>query len=181
MENTILAWSLRYARRGLHVFPLKHREKVPAFSGGFYGATTNAATITRWFGGGYSYNVGVRTGPASGVLVFDVDGPIGMESLAALEAEYGELPATRMSTTGKGKHLWFRSRLPIPSSIGKIAPGIDIKCEGGYVVAPPSIHPAGAIYTWANNLPAAALNRASFSLHQLVAAGKLNGHLRRNG
>src|SRR5262249_41150297 len=60
----------------------------------------------------------------------------------------GPLPPTLVSTTGKGRHLWFRIDAPIPCSVGKIAPGLDIRGDGGYVAAPPSVHPNGAIYRW---------------------------------
>jgi hypothetical protein len=127
---------LDYAALGFQVFPLKPQTKEPATRRGFYEATNNPATLRRWFGGAYPYNIGIRTGIASGAWVFDVDGEAGALSLARLEAEHGELPPTPISTTSGGCHFWFKAVEPIPGSIGKIGAGLDVKAEDGYVVAP---------------------------------------------
>jgi hypothetical protein len=218
--------ALDYAANGWQVFPLKPREKLPATRRGFYDATSNTATLRRYFTGAHPYNIGIRTGVPSGVFVLDVDGEIGLESLSELVKRHGLLPPTLTSATAKGRHYWFRAVDPIPSSASRVAPCIDIRGDGGYVVAPPSVHPSGALYRWLNDLPAAdappwlvklachraeiappialqvshgdrycqaaleqevrsvaealpgtrnhTLNRASFSLHQLVAVGKLD-------
>jgi hypothetical protein len=143
---------LDYAARDWPVFPIKPQSKEPATKRGFYDATTNPATLRRWFARGFPYNVAVRTGQPSGVFILDIDGELGASNLCALVAEHGPLPATRISTTGKGHHLWFRADCEIPCSTRKIAPGVDVRADGGYVVAPPSLHPNGAVYRWANNL-----------------------------
>jgi hypothetical protein len=224
---TLRDYALQYAAQGYQVFPLKPGSKEPATRRGFYEATSNTATLRRWFTGAHPNNIGIRTGVPSGAFVLDVDGEQGVSSLAELVERYGLLPSTLESTTGKGRHYWFVARDPIPCSGGKIAPGIDIRADGGYVVAPPSIHPNGAIYRWVSDKPPSdapdwvlksarqrsevvppiatrhaacsdnycraalerevhsvadaagggrnhALNRASFSLHQLVAIGKLD-------
>lgn len=145
--------ALAYAARGWPVFPLKPQSKEPATRRGFYDASTNPATLHRWFGCGFPYNVAIRTGAPAGIMILDADGTAGSTSLRALEAKHGALPATRISATGKGRHLWLTAAAPIPCSIGKVAPGIDIRGDGGYVVAPPSIHPNGTIYRWVNDLP----------------------------
>jgi hypothetical protein len=154
--RSVLEAALALAAEGIAVFPLKYAAKEPeAHSRGFYDATTNPATIRRWFGGKFKRNLGARTGQASGVWVLDEDE---LGALAALAEKHGPLPATRESTTGRGRHLWFKTTaLPIPSRQGKgrIWPGIDIKAEGGYVVAPPSIHPDGPVYRLVNDEPIA--------------------------
>jgi hypothetical protein len=152
---------LDYAKRGWQVFPLVPGTKLPlARSNGFHDATSNPAALRRWFSQGHPYNIGIRTGIASGVFVLDVDGDIGAESLHALEAEHSLLPDTLTSTTGKGRHLWFRAEGEIPcSNDGKVSAHLDIKGDGGYVVAPPSIHPNGTAYRWANDLPPAVAPR----------------------
>jgi hypothetical protein len=152
--RAVLEAALALAGEGIAVFPLKYAAKEPeARSRGFYDATTNPATIRRWFGGKFKRNLGARTGQASGVWVLDEDE---LGALAALAEKHGPLPATRESSTGRGRHLWFKTTpLPIPSRQGKgrIWPGTDIKAEGGYVVAPPSIHPDGPVYRWVNDAP----------------------------
>lgn len=146
-ENLVVA--LDYAARGLQVFPLRPRSKEPATRRGLYEATSNAATLRRYFTGAHPYNLGIRTGVPSGVFVLDVDGEQGLSSLAEVVKRHGSLPPTQTSTTGKGRHYWFIARGPVPCSVGRIAAGIDIRGDGGYVVAPPSVHPNGTVYRWA--------------------------------
>ena len=152
MSASILEAALDYAAHGLAVFPLAYRSKVPlARSRGLDDATTNPATLRRWFGRGESYNVAIRTGAASGgVWVLDVDDDA---SLRALESEHGALPATRTSQSSRGIHLWWRTSSPIQCSDGRVAPAIDVKGDGGSIIAPPSVHPDGAIYRWLDNAP----------------------------
>jgi len=75
---------LDYAALGFQVFPLKPRSKEPATRRGFYEATNNPATLRRYFGGSYPYNIGIRTGIVSGAWVFDVDGEAGFSALPGL-------------------------------------------------------------------------------------------------
>ena len=89
-----------------------------------------------------------RTGMASRVWILDVDGEDGEASLRALEAEHGALPPTWESLTARGRHVWFCCDCPVPCSTSKIAPGIDVRGDGGYVIVPPSIHPSGRAYAW---------------------------------
>ena len=93
-------------------------------------------------------NIGIATGAVSGVWVLDIDGDDGAANLRALEARHGALPETWESTTGNGRHRWFKYTGPIPSSAGRIAPGLDVRGDGAYVIAPPSIHPSGRAYAW---------------------------------
>jgi hypothetical protein len=155
--SELLRAALDYAgRQRLPVFPCVPGEKLPAFKGSFHHATTNPATIERWWRA-KPYNIGIRTGVPSGVFIVDIDGELGAANLRELRAKHGALPATLISTTGKGWHLWFRAEDEIPCSTGKIAPGLDVRADGGYVVAPPSIHPSGAVYRWRNEMsPASA-------------------------
>jgi hypothetical protein len=138
---------LDYAARGWQVFPLKPQAKEPATRRGFYDATTNPATLHRWFAN-FPYNVGIRTGTPSNIFVLDIDGVAGFASLAELESQNGRLPRTLLSSTGNGRHYWFATRDPIPCSTAKIGVGIDINGDGGYVAAPFSTHPNGKIYRW---------------------------------
>ena len=81
--------------------------------------------------------------------MLDIDGDDGEASLRKLEAEHGALPDSVESITGKGRHVWFRiNGSPIRNSASTIAPGIDVRGDGGYVLAPPSIHPSGKAYAW---------------------------------
>jgi hypothetical protein len=143
---TLLDAALEYAANRLPVFPCLPRGKEPAVPKGFYAATTNPETIKRCWRIP-DRNIGIPTGIVSGVWVLDIDGDEGEASLCDLKAKHGKLPATWISTTGRGRHIWFRYTA-IPSSTGRIAPGLDVKADGGYVVAPPSIHTSGHAYAW---------------------------------
>ncbi|MBL8528861.1 MAG: bifunctional DNA primase/polymerase [Burkholderiales bacterium] len=144
----LLDAALLYAARGWSVLPCEARDKTPLTMGGVKGAKTDLATIRKWWRGSPNANIGVATGSASRLLVVDVDPRNGgNESLAALEARYGALPSDYVvETGGGGQHIYLR--LPEGRSVRcrKLAPGIDIKGDGGYVIAPPSIHPSGNPY-----------------------------------
>jgi Bifunctional DNA primase/polymerase, N-terminal len=143
--------ALAYAVRGFAVFPLRPRQKEPATNRGFYDATTNPELIRRWWRA-KDYNIAIRAGAASGIWLLDVDTRDerdGESSIRKLEAEHGPLPQTLEAISGSGgRHLWFKYSGPIPNSKDKIASGLEIKCDTGYGVAPPSIHPCGRAYAW---------------------------------
>ena len=83
----------------------------------------------------------------SNLFVLDLDVKSnGMDSIEALEDEFGKLPDTLISHTGGGRHHFFvRPEGGIKSSAGKIAQGIDVCCNSGYVVAPPSLNETGKV------------------------------------
>jgi len=135
--KTPLESALEYAARGWRVLPLRPGSKIPATAHGVHDATTEAETIRAWWSAVPEYNVGVATGPESGIVVVDIDrhGETDGEKSAA------DLPATYTVTTpNAGRHLYYQHPnpgLPIKSRVG-VRPGIDLKSAGGYVVAPPS-------------------------------------------
>lgn len=114
---------------------------------------TSISEITEWFGRWPNANVGIVTGSISQLIVLDVDPAHGgNESLEKLERSHGMLPRTlEASTGGGGRHLYFRHPgVGVRNRVG-IATGLDIRGDGGYVVAPPSIHPSGKPYIWLND------------------------------
>jgi hypothetical protein len=144
----MLDTALGYAARKLPVFPIIPRAKLPAIKGGFRSATLNPETIKRYWRRS-DCNIGIPTGAASGFWVLDVDGDQGEASLRSLESTHGPLPPTRQVITGGGgRHLWFTYTGPLPCSAGKIAPGLDTRGDGGYVIVPPSVHACGRAYHW---------------------------------
>jgi hypothetical protein len=145
--SDLLAAALDYAARGLPVFPCVPRGKTPAVPRGFHSATTNPATIRRYWTDP-DRNIGIPTGSPSGIWVLDVDGVEGEASLRALEIKHGAIPKTRGSITSRGRHVWFACLEQIPSSAARIGPRIDVRGDGGYVIAPPSIHKSGRCYAW---------------------------------
>lgn len=156
--------ALGYARRGWPVFPchapVGRGCTCPAGAGcasvgkhprtrhGLHDASTDAGTIKAWWRTWPRANVGIRTG--EGLVVVDIDPAHGgAASIEALEAKHGRLPATlAVRTGGAGLHLYFAVEKAVRNSAGALGPGIDVRGEGGYVVAPPSRHVSGAAYRW---------------------------------
>jgi putative DNA primase/helicase len=153
--NDLLSAALRYARRGWNVFPL--RGKRPMIDGGHTKATTDPAQLRAWWKKWPDANIGLQCNADRGPIVLDVDGPTGASLIATLG-----LQPTRMATSGtKGKrHYYFTPQAKhgeIPRIIKLRVDGIkhelDILGTGGYVVAPPSVHPeTGRSYRWLNTL-----------------------------
>jgi Bifunctional DNA primase/polymerase, N-terminal/Primase C terminal 1 (PriCT-1) len=113
-------------------------------------ATRDPAKIERTFKR-TPYNIAIATGAGSGIVVLDVDPRHGGDkSLSDLARQHGALPHTpTVLTGGGGWHLYFRHPGGIvPNSSGTIADGLDIRGDGGYVVAPPSGHLSGRPYAW---------------------------------
>lgn len=152
-ENPRLLAALGYAKRGWAVFPAWEGKKVPATGHGFKDATTDKATIVRWWTRHPAANVAIATGAISCLVVLDVDPRNGGdESLAEHERTHGSLAATlRAKTGGGGQHIYFQLPEHVVVKSGKLAAGLDIKADGGYVIALPSTHPSGGTYAWTSN------------------------------
>ncbi len=147
--TTVLNAALDYADDGLHVFPLDG--KVPRVRGGLHAAITDHDQIKAWWAQWPRANIGIATGRISDLAVLDLDGVEGELALTELE---GDIPTTRLALTGNGCHLWFRMPpFELRNSAGRIGPHIDVRADGGYVVAPPSIHPNGEPYWFAEVEP----------------------------
>jgi len=148
--------ALAYARRNIATFPLAPRSKVPLFSKtaggrGVLDASTDLAVVTRWWTNRPDANIAIACGAASGFFVLDIDPRhCGDDTLAELERQHGPLPETTISHTGGGgEHLLWRFVHGVLNSAGyRLGPGLDIRSQGGYIVAPPSIHENGRAYAW---------------------------------
>jgi len=126
--------------------------KHPRTPHGVKDATTDPKTIIEWWTKWPDANIGIATGSKSGFFVLDVDGEEGQRSLNELQAKYETLPETlETATGGGGRHLLFMQPpgLTIKNKV-RIAPGLDIRGDGGYIVAPPSNHISGKRYEWVN-------------------------------
>lgn len=146
--------AIEYAKKGFAVFPLKYRDKVPLTRNGCKDATTDAAQIKAWWQKYPNANIGLATGSVSqNVFVIDLDidedrGIDGYHSLEDWQREHGDFPETWTAITGRGGyHLYYRGNGKIKNRAG-IIDGVDIRGNGGYVVAPPSIHKNGNRYEW---------------------------------
>jgi hypothetical protein len=110
----------------------------------------------------------VLNNAASGLIALDVDGDDGACSLRELEAANDQLPHTLIVRTGRGRHLLFQlppDQGPLPCSAGKLGKGIDVRADGGYVVAPPSVHSSGARYKFE---PGSSLNEIAVAPEWLL-------------
>lgn len=164
-----------YARRGWRVIPLHHVRqhgdpvvcacwkrdmctaagKHPTIKNWRVIATNDVELVTRWWRAWPLANVGILMGGAARLVAIDIDGSVGRESLAKIEETHGPLPVTLSQSTGReegGEHRLFI----VPDEFDmdrirnrtKMALGIDVRAEGGLIVAPPSVHPSGAMYSW---------------------------------
>ena len=156
-EPNYMDAALECAKRGWAVFPLVPGEKTPAVAGGFKVATTDLDQIEQAWRANPRFNVGIATGGMSnGLLVIDLDvddakDEDGYLTLRSWELEHGDLPETVTAVTGRGGlHMLYRVDEPIACSVNSEL-GVDIRCEGGYFVAPPSLHPNGSRYEWEND------------------------------
>ena len=181
-SRELLRGALLYAGRGVRVFPCEAGGKRPLTADGFPEATTDGASIRRWWGRWPNANVAIPTGERPGLLVLDVDAgdgtDEGTDSMALLELSRGQPPKTSCAATGGGGvHLYFRHpsvqelraaglyTQQVRNSQGLLGDGLDVRGEGGYIVVPPSS--TLRAYRWIDRSPPAG---ASWLLGCLKAA-----------
>jgi hypothetical protein len=165
IENRLLSAALDYAAQGWPVFPVwwvengrcacgkadcQHPGKHPIgrlAPKGRNSATTDPETIRRWWHQYPHANVAIATGPESGLVVVDVDPRHG----GYPDRLTGKLPVTpTVSTGGRGWHFYLahpEGGIKFPAKIPNCR-GADLKADGGYVMAPPSVHVLGRMYCW---------------------------------
>lgn len=138
-----------YAARNWPTFPCNG--KIPLIKAWPEAATTDGEQLTTWWHEWPEANIGIVTGSRSGLLILDVDGPMGNASLACLMETHGKLPETLIAKTGKGFHLYLRypADAVIKNDVArKLGTGLDVRGAGGYVIAPGSRHTNGSAYEW---------------------------------
>lgn len=142
-----LSAAYAYAERGWPVFPLVPRDKAPLTKRGFQDATTDRNDILRWWQAFPDANIGLATGVAFSVLDIDSAGavPVLQELLGETYRHDGPVVST-----GKGAHLYFQPLKGDRNRAGLLGGKVDYRGAGGYVVAPPSIHPSGRVYVWSD-------------------------------
>jgi len=143
--------ALAYLVRGWSVIPMEPRGKRPLVQWTEYQLrAATAEELADWFKRWPKANVGIVTGVVSGVVVLDVDERHGGAlSLAQLDLELGPMPTTVEAVTGGGgRHLYFRHPGGRVANRVALRSGIDLRGDGGCVVAPPSMHPSGRRYAW---------------------------------
>lgn len=173
-DGAMLEAALAYAGRGWRVLPLqwpvgadcscpptsltRDKEtgrcrspgKHPTTRHGVHDAATDADALRRWWSRWPDANSGIETGAETGIVVLDVDPRHGGDdTLRALERVLGPLPETpTVDTGGGGQHYYFAAPAGAPHLAATLGAGVDVKHDGGYVVAPPSVHASGARYEW---------------------------------
>lgn len=159
--------ALSYAQRGWPVFPCARRGKEPIIQGGFYNAYTDTDKIHRtWSHPIDPPNIGIRTGEMSKTLVIDVDIKNNFEGEVAFAEwlkEHGLdwdllVESTYVVSTGSGGwHFYFQHPGGYIGNRTRIMPGVDVRCDGGYVIAAPSQHECGGSYAVFQDKPLAPL------------------------
>jgi hypothetical protein len=148
--DVMLQAALNCAEACGRVFPVVRRAKVPLVTNWRNLATKDEATIRKWWAQWPEANIGLTCGSGSNLFVLDVDPRHGGEAtFQELKDRYGELPATAIVHTGGGgthRYFTYPRGHHIGSSAGKLGPGVDIRGEGGFVVAPSSVHASGDCY-----------------------------------
>lgn len=161
-------FAMAYAERGWRVFPARLDERGKASyksaarnDGRKWGWSTDPSEIRRDFARWPRAGVGILTGAESGIFVVDADtleghGVDGLATLRAIEVRHGALPDTLTAESPSGsRHLYLEH--PCGGSYVRsftLAPGVDVKGDGGTITAPPTVTPRGT-YRWLNRRPVA--------------------------
>lgn len=155
-----LQLALRLAAQGIPVFPCREKtetvngnlrkEKSPATKNGFKDASTDPAQIRAWWARRPYALVGMPTGRASGFAVLDLDRHSaesdGIAALAGMGYKPQDLTDMRAPTAGNGMHLYFDHQDGITNSDRHLPKGIDVRAEGGFVIAPGTMFQDGRSY-----------------------------------
>ena len=151
--SNLLEAAIDYASNGYRVFPCKPGLKTPLTARGFHDATTDLDQVEAWWTVNPEANIGIATGNAT---VIDIDPVDGRENPWISEGgeQVLELFSGIQSITPRGgRHIWLRTPADATwrNSAGKIAPGVDVRSTGGYVLAPPSRvkdEKSDGVYSW---------------------------------
>ena len=171
-----------YAENGFAVFPLRARGKRPATQHGVNDWTDDAESVRKWWEKHPDHNIGIACGTPSGgllVLDFDVDeekDKDGLATLYAWERSHGELPETAVAITGRGgmHYLYRTDRTNIhPSANPDLS--VDVRSDGSYIVAPPSVHENGRRYEWQDSPEDTPIATANGNVYDFL------DHVQRNG
>lgn len=154
MASEFYEAAITYIKQGFAVFPLEVRGKKPLTTHGVKDATVDPVIVQGWWNKWEYANIGIATGQISGglcVIDMDIDEEKGLDGWRTLrdwQDKHGIIAPSWLCKTGRGGfHYYFLSNEPIKNRVGVI-PGVDVRGDGGYIVAPPSIHPNGTKYEW---------------------------------
>ena len=140
--------ALEYAAQGIAIMPCTPRGKKPALArtGKEHAAASiDTDQVRRWWTDTPDANIGIVCTP-NRLAVVDIDGEAGAKWIRDHQLP---MPATWTVTTGRGYHYYYRWPAGLEIRTSQIAPKLEIRAAGAYVIAPPSIHPNGDTYKWA--------------------------------
>lgn len=135
-----------YANYGCSVIPLEGKKPLISWER-YQKERATIEQIEAWWSKWPLANVGIVTGKISGLIVLDIDGPAGEQTLKDQKLHLP--PTITTKTGGDGWHYYFKYPDFECNNFAGRLPGIDFRGDGGYVVAPPSYHPNGTKYDWA--------------------------------
>jgi len=149
MNNLMYQWAVKYVNLEWSLIPLNTRDKKPLMPWTeFQKRRATVEEVNQWITKWPEMNLGIVTGQISNVVVVDLDGMEGR-----IFGQQQSLVSAVTSITGMGRQLFYKWTEHVDNSASKIAPGVDIRGDGGYVVLPPSIHPNGKRYVWERFVP----------------------------
>jgi hypothetical protein len=158
-STMMLDAALRYASKGFQVFPCHsardgrcscgnsscdRKAKHPRTPNGLNDATDDVAAITAWWRQWPDANIALRTGDVSGFVAYDFDGELGQ----AIAKDVRSLPTPVADTGGGGLHMLFAHPGHLVRTRRGVREGLDVRGDGGYIIAPPSMHASGRPYAW---------------------------------
>jgi bifunctional DNA primase/polymerase-like protein/DnaB helicase-like protein len=145
----MLKWIEIYLKLGWSMIPIKPNGKEPLIPWKEYQTRQSTEQeLKKWIENWPDMNLGIVTGAISQLVVVDLDGVQGIN--------YGKsrhITSSIVSQTGNGRQLFYKWTEHVDNSVKKIAPGVDIRGDGGFVVVSPSVHPNGRIYRWEKFVP----------------------------
>lgn len=171
-----------YCEHGFAIVPLKAKSKQPATTHGLNDWFDNPESAREVWTKYPDFNIGIVCGaPSHGLLVLDFDideekDKDGYATLRAWERAQGDLPETAVAITGSGgmHYLYRTDRNNIRPSVNAEL-SVDVRCDGSYIVAPPSVHPNGNHYEWQDHPEDTPIATANGAVYDFL------DHIQRNG
>ena len=128
---------------GFSVFPVDGKKPIIAWKE-YQERIADEEEVCAWWRTG-DWNIGIATGRVSSIIVLDIDGDAGYTALLENDLEVGRTVCAR---TGRGTHYYFQHPGYTVGNFAGRLDHVDLRGDGGYVVAPPSVHSSGKSYQW---------------------------------
>lgn len=146
----MLDHAMQYLKKGFSVIPVQKDKKPFIKWEPYQKQKPTIEEITTWFNKWPDAMIGICTGEISGLAVIDIDTEEGKEAIQEYIPDSLLMPIAE--TPKGGQHLYFKCPDPPLSNNTRVIPGCDLRCEGGYIIAPPSINGTGKGYKWLDGL-----------------------------